>query len=147
MSAPRSGDWTALKRVARYLLGRPRLVWKFIWQDSPKFISTFSDSNWACFHDTRKSTSGACIMNGSHLIKAYRRSQSNIALSSGEAEFYALVAAASEALGIVAMTDDFGTKPMRTCTLMPVQLSVGRTERGWGGSGTSTPSHYSCSRH
>ena len=49
-------------------------------------------------------------MNGSHLIRAYSRTQSNIALSSGEAEFYALVATASEALGIVAMTEDFGDK-------------------------------------
>jgi hypothetical protein len=47
-------------------------------------------------------------MHGSHLAKAYSRTQSNIALSSGEAEFYALVATASEALGIVAMTKDFG---------------------------------------
>ena len=49
-------------------------------------------------------------MNGSHLIKAYSRIQSNIAISSGDAEFYALVATASEAVGIVAMTDDFGDK-------------------------------------
>jgi hypothetical protein len=49
-------------------------------------------------------------MYGSHLIKAYSRTQSNIALSSGEAEFYALVSTASEALGIVAMTEDFGDK-------------------------------------
>ena len=43
-------------------------------------------------------------------MKAYSRPQSNIALSSGEAEFYAFVATASEALGIVAMTEDFGDK-------------------------------------
>ena len=49
-------------------------------------------------------------MHGSHLIKAYSRTQSNIALSSGESEFYALVAAASESLGIVAMTEDYGDK-------------------------------------
>ena len=49
-------------------------------------------------------------MNGSHLIKAYSRTQSNVALIFGEAEFYALVATASQALGIVAMTEDFGDK-------------------------------------
>ena len=96
--------------VVRYLLGKPRLVWRFVWQDGPKFISASSDSSWAGCHDARKSTSGACIMHGSHLIKAYSRTQSNIALSSGEAEFYALVATASEALGMVAMTHDFGNK-------------------------------------
>ena len=49
-------------------------------------------------------------MHGSHLIKAYSRTQSNIALSSGEAEFYALVSTASEALGVLAMSEDFGDK-------------------------------------
>ena len=105
MSAP-----LALKRIVRYLLGKPRLIWRFVWQDTPKSISAFSGSNWAGCHDTRKSTSGACFMYGSHLLKAYSRTQSNIALSSGEAEYYALVATASEALGLVAMTDDFGDK-------------------------------------
>ena len=49
-------------------------------------------------------------MHGSHLVKAYSQTHSNIALSPGQAEFYALVATASEALGLVAMTEDFGDK-------------------------------------
>jgi hypothetical protein len=110
MSSPRNGDWVALKRVVRYLLGKPRLVWRFVWQEKPNFLSAFSDSNWAGCHDTRKSTSGACFMHGSHLVKAYSRTQSNIALSSGEAEFYGLVSTASEVLGLVAMSEDFGGK-------------------------------------
>ena len=80
MSSQRNGDWTALKRVVRYLFRKPRLVWQFVWQKKPKFRSAFSDSNWAGCHDTRKSTSGACFMHGAHLIKAYSRTQSNIAL-------------------------------------------------------------------
>ena len=48
-------------------------------------------------------------MHGSHLVKAYSRTQINLALRSGEAEFYVLVATASEALGL-AMTEDFGDK-------------------------------------
>ena len=46
-------------------------------------------------------------MHGGHLIKAYSRTQSNIALSSGEAEFYSMVAASSEAIGLKAMTKDY----------------------------------------
>ena len=49
-------------------------------------------------------------MHGSYLVKAYSRTRSNIALSAGEAEYYAFVSAASEALGLVAMTEDFGDK-------------------------------------
>ena len=105
MSAPRKGYWTAPKWIVQYLLRKPRLVWKFVWQETPKFISAFSDFNWAGCRDTRKSMSGPCFMHGSHLVKAYSRTQSNMALSSGEAEFYAL-----EALGLVAITEDFGVK-------------------------------------
>ena len=46
-------------------------------------------------------------MNGGHLLKAYSKSQANIALSSGEAEFYSMVAATSEAMGMRAMMDDY----------------------------------------
>ena len=46
-------------------------------------------------------------MHGSHLLKSYSKTQANIALSSGEAEFYALVYASSEALGMKSMTCDY----------------------------------------
>ena len=49
-------------------------------------------------------------MHGSHLVKAYSRTQSNIALSFGEAEFYGVVSTASEAPGLVAMPEVFGDK-------------------------------------
>ena len=42
-------------------------------------------------------------MHGRRLIKSYSRTQSDISLSSAEAELYALVSAAKEALGLVAM--------------------------------------------
>ena len=47
-------------------------------------------------------------MNGKHLIKSYSRTQSNIALSSAEAELYSLVSASSEGLGLAAMIKDYG---------------------------------------
>ena len=43
-------------------------------------------------------------------MKAYSRAQSNIALSSAEAELYATVAAANEALGLKAVAKDFGVQ-------------------------------------
>ena len=107
----------SIKRVVRYLIGRPRLVWRFVWQEAPKFISAFSDSNWAGCHDTRKSTTGACLMHGSHLVKAFSRTQSNIALSSGEAEFYGVVKAAGIGLGYVSLLEDVGVSlPLRVWT-------------------------------
>ena len=108
MSSPKNGDWAALKRIGRYLLGRPRVVTRFEWQDKPTSLTVYSDSNWAGCRETRKSTSGACFMFGKHLIKAYARTQSDIALSSAKAELYAIVTAASEAIGLKTMARDYG---------------------------------------
>ena len=47
-------------------------------------------------------------MHGTHLLKAYAKTQANIALSSGEAEYYSMVKVASEGLGLRAMTADYG---------------------------------------
>ena len=45
---------------------------------------------------------------GKHLIKSWSSTQSVIALSSGEAELYALVKGASQTLGLISMAGDFG---------------------------------------
>ena len=108
MSTPRHCDWGAVKRIGRYLSGRPRAVQWFRWQDRPGHFAIYSDSDWAGCRETRKSTSGACLMLGGHLLKSYSRTQSNIALSSAEAELYATVTAASEGMGLVAMARDYG---------------------------------------
>ena len=107
MSKPRNKDWDKLKRIGRYLLHVPRLVHCYKWQQGPQYLSAYSDSDWAGCRDTRKSTSGGAMMHGRHLIRAYSKTQSNIALSSGEAEYYAMVKAASEGMGLKAMAEDF----------------------------------------
>ena len=47
-------------------------------------------------------------MIGSHLINTWSSTQSVIALSSGEAEYYGLVKAAAQGIGVKAMLKDFG---------------------------------------
>ena len=43
-------------------------------------------------------------MNGSHVLKAWSTTQSTIAMSSAEAEYYALVEGAARGLGLQSMT-------------------------------------------
>ena len=57
---------------------------------------------------TRKSTTGMAIVHGGHLIRSFSKTRSNIALSSAEAELYAMVSAASEGMGARAMVKDYG---------------------------------------
>ena len=47
-------------------------------------------------------------MIGSHLLKVWAKTQSLIALSSGESELYATLGAASEGLGLIAIAKDLG---------------------------------------
>ena len=56
----------------------------------------------------KKSTSGGMMRYGPHQIKTWITTQGIIALSSGEAEFYKIVKAGSQLLGMSAMMNDFG---------------------------------------
>ena len=51
----------------------------------------FADSNWGGDRVSRKSTSGGAIMLGGHCVRTCSSTQGAIALSSTEAEFYALI--------------------------------------------------------
>ena len=58
--------------------------------------------------DVIQSTSGGAVTIGEHTIKAYCRQQKVVALSSAEAELYAMVAASAEALAVQAYAKDLG---------------------------------------
>ena len=109
MANPTRGDKKKLKRLARYLIGRPRLVSKFRYQEEPWEVDGFSDSDWAGCKRTAKSTSGGVIMCGAHCIKSWSATQKNITLSSGEAELVACVKMSAELLGIVQLMADWGS--------------------------------------
>ena len=110
MSSPAITDWNALKRLGRYLLGKPRLVWYFGWQLAPSTIHVMTDSDWAGCVKTRKSTSGGTIFRGNHLIKHWSSTQPTITLSSAEAELIALVKGGTEALGVQSLLADVGAR-------------------------------------
>ena len=98
MSAPTERHMELLKRCSRYLLHSPRVIQMFRRQRILTRLDVYSDSDHAGCIRTRKSTSGCVIMAGCNLLKSVCRGQAVVALSSGEAEFYALVTSASEAL-------------------------------------------------
>ena len=110
MSAPRTSHWSMLTRIGRYLIGRPRMVINFNWQSPQSVLTAYTDSDWAGCTKTARSTSGGIITIGSHVIKTYSRQQKTVALSSAEAELYAMVAASAESLAVVAYSRDLGTK-------------------------------------
>ncbi len=57
MSKPTVYAMEALKHAARFLLGAPRVVWRFLRQPMCTVVKGLSDANWAGCPVTRKSTS------------------------------------------------------------------------------------------
>ena len=108
MSNPRKGDEVKIKRILRYLRGHPVAVYRFRWQDRPGHLRGFSDSDWAGCRSTRRSTSGGVILHGSHLIAHWSRTQSGVALSSGEAELNAALKMGCEILGVRQFCSELG---------------------------------------
>ena len=108
MSNPCNLDWVKIKRVGRYLVGAPRYVQQYLWQEFGGHVDAFSDSDRPGDRVTRKSTSGGVLMMGSHLLKPWATTQPVIALSSGEAELYALVKTAAQAKGLASLLMDYG---------------------------------------
>ena len=109
MSQPRQSGWKKIKRLARYLKDNPRMVWKFGGDRLvSKYLDVYSDSDWAGDRRSRKSTSGGVAAIDGIAVKHWSSTQGSVALSVGEAEYYALVKAAAEGLGIQALAQDLG---------------------------------------
>ena len=61
-------------------------------------LEVFSDSDWAGSKSTRKSTSSGTMFLDGQVIYTFSRNQKSVALSSGEAEYYAGASAASDSI-------------------------------------------------
>jgi len=109
MAVPKASSMSKMKRLARYLLGSPRqvLMYQPCHEESPEML-VYSDSDWAGCLRTRKSTSGGVLTFQGGILKTWSSTQASVAQSSGEAEYYALVRAASEALGMQSIMRDLG---------------------------------------
>ena len=108
LSCPTEEDMAALKRLARYCVSYPRDVWSFPREKPAAMLVMGCDSDWAGCDLTRKSTSGNAAYLGKSCVRTTSTTQSVIALSSGEAEFYSLVRGASTGLGLVSICVDYG---------------------------------------
>ena len=96
MAAPTAGGKRKLKRLARYLRERGRLVIKYDWQGRETAVEGYSDSDWAGCRRSGKSTSGGVLMIGHHFLKGWSRTQNSVTLSSAEAELVAMCKASAD---------------------------------------------------
>ena len=66
MSMPKEGDEQIIKRIIRYLKGKPRVAIRYQFQEEPEGLVVYTDSDWAGDITTRKSTSGVVVCRGHH---------------------------------------------------------------------------------
>ncbi|CAK0851548.1 unnamed protein product, partial [Prorocentrum cordatum] len=108
MQRPTERHLRLLKRAGRFLIGAPRAIWKWGRQRAPTVMDIYSDTDWAGCPITRRSTSSVVIKHGQHLIVTASTTQIPISMSSGEAEFYGCVRAASRAIGMQSLCQGLG---------------------------------------
>lgn len=108
MARPQLHHWSLLKRLGKYMIDAPRVVQTFKWQRIMSIVPGYSDSDWVGDQKTRKSTSGGVCKVEPHTFKTWSSTQQMIALSSAEAEFYALLKCACQTLGVINLAHDFG---------------------------------------
>jgi hypothetical protein len=108
MSDPTTYAMAKLKKLGRYLKHRPRYVCRYVLQDFTAEVIAECDSDHAGCLRTRKSTNGLNLFHGRHWLRGAASTQSVIALSSGESEFYGIVKGTSCLLGLKSMVADLG---------------------------------------
>ncbi|XP_055589582.1 uncharacterized protein LOC129741816 [Uranotaenia lowii] len=116
VSAPTEMDWTAAKRVVRYLKGTMELRLRFESGKEWGLIGN-SDSDWAGDHASRRSTTGFLFFYGSGPIAWASRRQSCVSLSSMEAEYMALSETCQELLWLRRLMADFGEDVSKATTI------------------------------
>ena len=114
---PTKEHWTAVKRILRYLKGTSNLGLLYR-ENSPAEVIGYSDADWAGDVGDRKSTSGYIFLLGGAAISWKSSKQTCVALSTAEAEYVALSAAAQEAMWLQLLTSDLLNKSIRETTIL-----------------------------
>ena len=93
--------------LGRYLVKNRRCVLTYARQTSDETLQKHVDSDWAGDLLGRKSTTGVIVTKGKHLLRHMSCLKTLVALSSGEAEYYALIRGACASLGIQSHYQDW----------------------------------------
>jgi hypothetical protein len=114
---PSKEHWTGVKRILRYLKGTNKfgLIYR---EDTPVAITGYSDADWAGDVGDRKSTSGYMFLLGGAAISWKSSKQTCVALSTTEAEYVALAAAAQEAIWLQQLMGDLLNESIRETTIL-----------------------------
>lgn len=102
--SPTRGSQARLKRLLRYLKFAPRLINDYLWAEKDATLYIMVHSDHVGCRRTRKSTTGIVARRGSRVV-APQRNSPVVSLSSGEAEFHAIVRGITMALFLKNLLD------------------------------------------
>ena len=105
MKEPRSGR--TQKGLGRHLVKNRRCVLTYARQSSDATLQVHVGSDWAGDLLGRKSTTGVIVRRGKHLLRHMSCLQTLVALSCGEAEYYALIRGVCTSSGIQSHYQDW----------------------------------------
>ncbi|GKF28904.1 putative ribonuclease H-like domain-containing protein, partial [Tanacetum coccineum] len=110
---PKTSHLSAVKRIFRYLKGKPKLG---LWYPrvSSFDLESYSDSDYAGANLDRKSTTGGCQFLGRRLISWQCKKQTIVATSTTEAEYVAAASCCRQVLWIQNQMLDYGFNFMNT---------------------------------
>ncbi|XP_062539030.1 uncharacterized protein LOC134207326 [Armigeres subalbatus] len=116
VSAPCESDWTAARRVLRYLKGTKDYRLQ-LGRNLDEPLAGYADADWAGDMDSRRSTTGFVLSFGGGVVSWTSRRQASVTLSSMEAEYVALSETCQETLWMRKLLGDFGEAPGAPTTL------------------------------
>ncbi len=103
-----------LTRVAGYLRSKPRMLLHFQHQEPSSHLTATVDKDFAGCPRTRKSANGGYITLGCHMIKSWSITQTVVAMSSVESEYYGLVKGGCEGIGVSGLVCDLTGRDLQT---------------------------------
>jgi hypothetical protein len=114
---PRESHEIAVKRIFRYLKGKPSLG---LWYPTEGLFNFFAytDSDYGGCNFDRKSTTGGCQFLGERLVSWQCKKQTNVSVSTAEAEYIAASACCSQVLWIQNQMLDYGYNFTKTPILI-----------------------------
>ena len=106
LQCPTTTHWNGVKRILRYLKGTLCHGLHIAYSERLDIIG-FSDADWACCPDDRRSVAGYCVYLGETLIAWSSKKQAVVSRSSTESEYRALAQVASEITWVESLLREF----------------------------------------
>ena len=105
------------------------MIQTFKWGEADDLVEGYGDSDWAGDRVSRKSTSGGVIRWNGDVLKGWATKQQTIALSSAEAELYAMTRTASQVIGMIQLLGDLFPTSFRGVVRTDSSAAIGIASR------------------